>query len=91
MKNNTQDIFIFTFIVDKNEHNLEHSKPNSNERIIIGGESDSKLTQNNHVSHDLLLKFEGKSREVRLFIFYQYIIIADNINFCKKTSRPPVR
>lgn len=44
---------------------MEHSKPpNSNERIIIGGESESKITQNNHVSHDLLLKFEGKSREV---------------------------
>lgn len=47
---------------------MEHSKPpNSNERIIIGGESESKITQNNHVSHDLLVKFEGKSREVSKF------------------------
>lgn len=44
---------------------MEHSKPpNSNERIIIGGESETKNSQNNHISSDLLVKFEGKSREV---------------------------
>lgn len=69
---------------------MEHSKPpDSNERIIIGGESESKITQNNHISHDLLHKFDGKSREVRTFIFLincQYF--SDNlipINFQRKT------
>lgn len=56
-------------IVEKNEHNMEHSKPpNSKERIIIGGESEPRFIQNNHVSHDLLSKFEGKTREVSGYI-----------------------
>lgn len=54
-------------ILDKNEILVDGKKvSNSSERIIIGGENDGGLitSYNNHVSNELLQKFEGKSREV---------------------------
>lgn len=53
--------------LEKNEYTPEHDKPigNSTERIIIGGENESRIpSQNNRVSNELLQKFEGKTREV---------------------------
>jgi Rab11 family-interacting protein 1/2/5 len=53
------------FRKDKNEIDTKRDKPisNSSERIIIGGEKDVSYSCNNHISNELLQKFEGKSRE----------------------------
>lgn len=52
---------------DKNdliESKIDKFNYNSHERIIIGGENDTKVVSaNNKVSSDLLQKFEGKTRE----------------------------
>ncbi|KAJ8926892.1 hypothetical protein NQ314_020744 [Rhamnusium bicolor] len=50
----------------KHDINLEHDKrtSNSTERIIIGGESEPRISaHNNRISNELLQKFEGKTRE----------------------------
>ncbi|CAH1153387.1 unnamed protein product [Phaedon cochleariae] len=53
------------FRKDKIENNSEHDKPtgNSNERIIIGGETEIRIPVNNRLSNELLQKFDGKTRE----------------------------
>ncbi|XP_018578954.1 rab11 family-interacting protein 2 isoform X2 [Anoplophora glabripennis] len=54
------------FRKEKTEFTPEHDKPlgNSTERIIIGGENESRAPiQNNRISNELLQKFEGKTRE----------------------------
>ncbi|XP_044256202.1 rab11 family-interacting protein 2 isoform X2 [Tribolium madens] len=53
------------FRKDKNEIDSKRNKPisNSSERIIIGGEKEVNYSSNNHISNELLQKFEGKSRE----------------------------
>ncbi|XP_008193422.1 rab11 family-interacting protein 1 isoform X2 [Tribolium castaneum] len=53
------------FRKDKHEIDSKRDKPtsNSSERIIIGGEKDVNYSYNNHISNELLQKFEGKSRE----------------------------
>ncbi|RZC39933.1 rab11 family-interacting protein 1 [Asbolus verrucosus] len=58
------------FRKDKNEIETKRDKPvsNSSERIIIGGENDVSYSYNNHVSNELLQKFEGKSREDLILI-----------------------
>lgn len=66
--------------LDKNEFNAEHDKPigNSTERIIIGGENESRVhTQNNRISNELLQKFEGKTREVKKI----YLKVAHSLIF----------
>ncbi|KAB0801090.1 hypothetical protein PPYR_05444 [Photinus pyralis] len=42
---------------------LEKFHLNSQERIIIGGETEVKVTGNNKASNEILQKFDGKSRE----------------------------
>lgn len=46
----------------------------STERIIIGGETDVQTSpvSNSRISAELLQKFEGKSREVIVFVFCLY-------------------
>ncbi|XP_072402862.1 uncharacterized protein Rip11 isoform X2 [Diabrotica undecimpunctata] len=54
------------FRKDKNDLLTDNDKPtgNSSQRIIIGGETEVKVTsQNNRISNELQQKFEGKSRE----------------------------
>lgn len=49
------------------EHNIEDGR-SSSERIIIGGEDATKNINNkSRLPHEVLAKFEGKSREVGTF------------------------
>jgi len=56
-------------IVGSERHDLSESKfekfnMNSQERIIIGGETDIKMSSNNNrISNEILQKFDGKTRE----------------------------
>lgn len=61
--------------LDKIEIDMKRDKPisNSSERIIIGGEKDVNYSYNNHISNELLQKFEGKSREVRILLTIDHL------------------
>ncbi|KAF5284824.1 hypothetical protein FQA39_LY04549 [Lamprigera yunnana] len=48
---------------EKTDFSDKYDKYNSQERIIIGGETEVKVSSNNKISNEVLQKFDGKSRE----------------------------
>ncbi|GLV42957.1 Rab11 interacting protein [Carabus blaptoides fortunei] len=53
------------FRKDKNLDEVKHEKPEDNERIIIGGETDTNtiMSNNSRLSNEILQKFNSKTRE----------------------------
>lgn len=58
---------IITAVSDKSESDLKSGIMHNKriDRVIVGGENENNVpVSNNRISNELLMKFEGKSREV---------------------------